>query len=78
MDKITVFIDDKPRQLFFGLKVRHAIGRRNAETVRAHRAIVVDADGNIIDLDGALADQERLYIRSIDSKGYADIVTRRT
>ncbi len=61
-EKITVFVDEKPKQLFLGLRVRHAIGPRKAKAVEQRRMVVRDADGNIIDVDGALHDGQRLYL----------------
>jgi hypothetical protein len=61
--KITVYVQDKPRQFFLGLRVRHAIGHRLSQRVARGTATVEDGDGNCVDLDGALYDGERLYVR---------------
>jgi hypothetical protein len=62
--RITVYLDDEPRRLFLGLRVRHAVGYQNAWRVARGEAMVRDGDGNLVDLDGALYDGERLYVRS--------------
>jgi hypothetical protein len=58
-------VDDEPRRLFLGLRVRHAIGYREAWRVERGEAIVKDAAGNQVDLDGALYEGERLYVRAV-------------
>ncbi len=76
-EKITIYVNDKPKRLFFGMRVKNAIGARRARAVREHRAIVRDADGNRIDIDGALYDGERLCIAPIDPAAFADNVRKR-
>jgi len=63
--RITVYVNDEPRRFFLGLRVRHAIGHREAWRVECHQATVRDAHDNQVDLDGALYEGERLYIRPI-------------
>ena len=75
-EKIIVYVKDKPKQFFIGLKVKHAIGARKAKAVREHRAIVRDADGNTVDVDGALYDGERLYLAPMDPATFADEAQR--
>src|SRR5512135_1686480 len=70
--QLTVYVNDRPKRLFHGLKVKHAIGARNANAVREHRAVVRDGDGNQVDVDGALYDGERLYLTSMDPTSFAD------
>lgn len=61
--RLMVYVDDEPRRFFVGLRVRHAVGYRAAWLVERREAIIVDQDGNQIDLDGALYDGERLYLQ---------------
>jgi hypothetical protein len=63
--RITVYVDDEPQRFFLGLRVRHAIGYRRTWRVARGEATVEDGEGNQVDLDGALYDGERLYLRSI-------------
>lgn len=75
--QLTVYVNDRPKRLFLGLKVKHAIGTRQARAVREHRAMVHDGDGNPLDIDGALYDGERLYLASMDPTTFADEVRRK-
>lgn len=75
--QLTVYVDDKPKRLFHGLKVKHAIGARKTKAVREHRAVVRDVDGNQVDIDGALYDGERLYLTLMDPTTFADEVRRK-
>ncbi len=59
------------------MRVKNAIGARRTRAVREHRAIIRDADGNSIDVDGALYDGERLSISPMDATAFADEVRRR-
>lgn len=61
--RITVFVNDTPRRLFLGLRVRHALGHSVARLAELGQATVEDGHGNRVDLDGALYDGERLYVR---------------
>jgi hypothetical protein len=63
--RITVYVEDEPRRFFLGLRVRHAIGYRQAWQVEQGRAVVEDGDGNRVDLDGALYDGQRLYVKPL-------------
>lgn len=76
-EKITVYVNDKPKRIFFGLRVKSAIGTRRAQAVREHRASICDADGNRIDIDGALYDGERLYISPVAPTAFADEMQKR-
>jgi hypothetical protein len=67
--RLTVYVDDEPRRFFLGLRVRHAVGYRAAWRVERREAIVLDADGNQVDLDGALYDGERLYVHRLPTLG---------
>ncbi len=75
-EKITVYVNDKPKQFFVGAQVKHAIGARATKAVRAHRAIVRDADGNMIDVDGALGEGERLFVTPSSPTEFAEEVLR--
>jgi hypothetical protein len=75
-ETITVYVNHKPKRLFIGLKVKHAIGPRWTRRVREHRAMVRDADGNGVDVDGALYDGERLQLAPMDPTTFADEVQR--
>ena len=76
-EKITVYVNDKPKELFFGLRVKNAIGTRWTQRVKTHHALVRDADGNSIDVDGALYDGERLYLAPMDPQTFADEIEKR-
>ncbi len=76
-EKITVYVNDKPKRVFFGMRVKNALSARRIRAVREHRAIVRDAEGNRVDLDGALYDGERLYVSPIDPAAFAEDVRRR-
>jgi len=76
-EKITVYVNDKPKKLFFGLRVKNAIGARWTQRVKTHHAIVRDSDGNSIDVDGALYDGERLYLAPMDPQTFADEIKKR-
>ncbi len=75
-DKITIYVNDKPQRFFLGAQVKHAIGTRAAKAVRAHRAVVRDAAGNSVDVDGALAEGTRLYVTPTTPTEFADEVLR--
>ncbi len=63
--RITVYVDGESRRLFLGLRVRHAIGHQIAWSVERRAARVEDDEGNRVDLDGALYDGQRLYLKPI-------------
>ncbi len=65
--RLTVYVNDEPRRFFVGLRVRHAVGYTAAWRVERREAIIMDRDGNHIDLDGALYDGERLYVEHLDA-----------
>ena len=64
--RLTVYVNDEPRRFFVGLRVRHAVGYSAAWRVERREAIIIDGDGNRLDLDGALYDGERIYVESLD------------
>lgn len=76
-EQITIYVNDKPKRIFFGMRVKNVISARRAQAVREYRAIIRDADGNRIDVDGALYDGERLYIAPMDPTTFADEVRKR-
>lgn len=76
-ETVTVYVNDKPKRLFLGLKVKHAIGAQWAQKVREHCAVVRDGEGNPVDVDGALYDGERLYLAPMDPTAFADEIQRR-
>lgn len=65
--RLLVYVDDEPRRFYLGLRVRHAVGYRAAWRVERREAIIVDQDGNQVDLDGALYDGERLYVQEFSA-----------
>jgi hypothetical protein len=71
--RITIYVDDEPRRLFLGLRVRHAVGYQKAWRVARGEAMVQDGDGNQVDLDGALFEGERLYVRPAPVRARAPI-----
>jgi hypothetical protein len=64
--RITVWVDGRPRRLFLGLRVRHALGYERARCVEEGRAHAIDGYGHRVDLDGALYDGQRLSLRAPD------------
>ena len=76
-EKITVYVNDKPKETFLGMCVQNVIGARATQRVKTHHAIVRDADGNVVGVDGALYDGERLYIAPMDPKSFADEIQKR-
>ncbi len=75
-EKITVYVNDKPKRFWLGAQVKHAIGARATKAVRAHRAIVRDGGGNSVDVEGALGEGARLYVAPTDPTAFADDVLR--
>ena len=76
-EKITIYVNDKAKRVFFGMRVKNALSARRVKAVREHRAIIRDAEDNIVDVDGALYDGERLFVAPIDPVSFADRVRRR-
>ncbi len=72
--QVRVTVNGKTTAFHLGLKVKHAIGQTWARKVRAHRAIVRDADGNRTDLDGALFEGQRLVVTdATETEFWSDI-----
>ena len=69
-ERVRVSVNGKPGNFFLGLKVKHALGPDWARKVRAHRAIVRDAEGNRYDLDGALFDGQALIVEDVTPEEY--------
>lgn len=75
-ETLIIYLNDKPKRLYSGLKVKNAIGPVKARAVRGHRLIVQDGNGNGIDLDGALHEGQRLYTAPMDPTTFADQVQK--
>ncbi len=76
-EQITVYVNGKPKRVFLGMRVKNALSARRVKAVRECRAVIRDADGNRVDIDGALYDGERLFVSPIDPKAFADDVRQR-
>ncbi len=76
-EKITVYVNGKSKRVFLGMRVKNVISVRRARALREHRAEIRDAEGNQIDVDGALYDGERLFISPMDSVVFADKLLKR-
>jgi hypothetical protein len=63
--RITVYVNDEPHRVFLGLRVRHAIGHQAAWHVERRQALVEDREGNQLDLDRALYNGQRLYVKNM-------------
>jgi hypothetical protein len=70
--RVTVCVDGELRRLFLGLRVRHAIGHWKARQVESGQAVVQDGEANVVDLDGALYDGERLTVTDSRSASGSD------
>ena len=61
--EMRVYVNDRPVDLAPGMSVRHAlIGLDFLDELKKGKK-VYDAGGHEIGLDGALTDQERIYVR---------------
>jgi len=74
---ITVFINDRPRRAFIGMRVRAILRAHQTAAIRAQRAQMRDADGNVVDMDGALFNGARLYVVVTTPREIAEEVLRR-
>jgi hypothetical protein len=63
--RITVYVNDEPHRVFLGLRVRHAIGHQAAWDVERRQALVEDREGNQLDLDRALYNGQRMYVKDV-------------
>ncbi len=66
-ERITVYVNGVPVELYRGMKVRHALISLNYEYLRqAEQGLirVEDANGFAVDLDGALQDGSELVLKS--------------
>lgn len=65
--RITVFVDDEPVRIWEWAKIRHALLRHSEQRyygVRRGDETLTDAAGHRVDLEGALCDGARFYLRS--------------
>ncbi len=65
-ERMTVYVDGRPLQLYRGMKVRHAlisIESSLCAAVEEGRILVMDANGFEVGLDGALEDGSRLVLK---------------
>jgi len=70
-DKIRVYVDGKPILIARAFSVRHAVLAHNEDAlaeVISGDAYVADARGVEVDLDGALFDGMRLYLKSTEAE----------
>ena len=70
-DKIRVYVDGKPILIAKAFSVRHAILAHDEDAlaeVISGEAYVADARGVEVDLDGALHDGMRLYVKSTEAE----------
>lgn len=68
---ITVYVNDQPIMLSHDAQVRHAVLAYDAalfKLARAGRAKVTDADGNPVDLFGAVGDGWRFYVQTAEAQ----------
>jgi hypothetical protein len=64
-ERLSVFVNDLPVEVYRGMKVRHALIALDQdlyEACRTGRAEVRDGQGFVVGLDGALAEGVRLYV----------------
>lgn len=76
-EKLTVYVNDRAKEFFIGLQVRHAIGARWTRRVQTHHALVRDQEGNWLDVDGPLYNGMRLYLEPTTPTEFADAVQKR-
>ncbi len=69
-DRIRVYVDGKPILIARAFTVRHAILAHDEDALAeiiSGEAFVADARGVEVDLDGALFDGMRLYVKSTEA-----------
>ena len=65
-EKITVYVDGRPVELFRGMKVRHAlisVDQKLFKAVEESRITVRDGNDYEIGLDGALANGSKIFLK---------------
>ncbi len=65
-EKITVYINDRPIEIYHGMTVQHALIAADQalyQAGREGRLHIVDPDGFELGLDGALSEGSRIYTR---------------
>ncbi len=70
-DRIRVYVDGKPILISRAFTVRHAVLAHDEDAlaeVISGEAFVADARGVEVDLDGALFDGMRLYVKSTEAE----------
>ncbi len=63
-ERIIVYVDDEPVELYRGMEVRHALisrGETMYHEAKAGRLVIVDDNGFALGLEGALADGAKIY-----------------
>jgi hypothetical protein len=70
-DRLSVFVNDVPVEVYQGMKVRHALialGQDFYEECVKGESVVKNEDGFLVGLDGALSEGIRLYTRPGEKK----------
>jgi sulfur carrier protein ThiS len=65
-EKIKVFVNDKPLEIFQGMQVKHALISYDIDIYKKcidGEYIVVNEDGFEIGLEGALSNNTKIYIK---------------
>jgi hypothetical protein len=64
-ERFEVFVDNKPVEVFRGMEVKHALlayDYATYEACREGRAVVLDRNGFVVGLDGAVEEGTQLFI----------------
>lgn len=64
---MIVFVNNKRVVLRRGMKIKHSLSMNQLRGVRSGEMVVTDQRGNLIGLEGSLADGSRLYVRKGES-----------